>query len=201
MNKIKQISIFLFGFVLIACKSGGEIPEKYKYLYEGGYTDSLIAAEEIIQDGNAAIGQIERILSNTNIRPPEGSMYPFNIFWALSRIGGRKAENLIQKYHALDEKEAGRALRAIKIKEKYSTKTNAGVFWQADQNLYENPNQSSKIIGMVRRNDEILIRSKQRNPEEIGPRGQEQLYLYIEVVGSTNKGYLPVLGFDFDPFY
>jgi hypothetical protein len=173
-------------------------------LVRGGYMETLLNAYWAVDQGEAVVPLLGRILNKRKAYDEElggaTGAFPFNVLWALGHIPQTSALQVLKKYSAASRDPSavlaieGWKLRAIKKSRGYGVLTN-------DAPLLEKPSEQARVIKNLKSGQPVKIeREMITSPGEEGPRGGPAHYDQVELIPSGEPGYIRRAGDDFSPF-
>jgi hypothetical protein len=180
------------------------LQEAEKRLVQGGYLDTLYAAQWAAAHGEAVIPILAQMLEKVrHYREEEGDAvgaFPFNVLWALAHIPGSKSRQVLETYYdATEDPTAALALAGWRLR--YNEQSTRFGVLARDGDLLERPEEKALVVKKIKAGQKAKILQEMiANTREVGPRGGARYYDRVELLPSGEQGYIPRAGDDFSPF-
>jgi hypothetical protein len=178
-------------------------------MVKGGYLDTLYAAYWAVEQGEAIVPILERMLYHPEKYQkvpfiPTGA-YPFNVIWALAQIDSERSLKVLTGYSAWTSESFNQNLAQLAIKGFQLRRTKHrkayGVLVRAEAQLLERPSVKARLLIWLKSGQRVrIVKSYLENPTEEGPRGGPAVFDYIEILPWGKRGYLQRFGGDFTSF-
>lgn len=173
-------------------------------LVRGGYTETLLNARWAVDQGEAIVPLLGRMLKKRQAYDQElggaTGAFPFNVLWALGHIPQPSALQVLEKYSAAShDSSAALAIKGWKLRA--SEKGPGFGVLTNDAPLLEKPAAQARVVKELKAGQSVKIeRQMITNPGEEGPRGGPANFDQVELIPSGEKGYISRAGDDFSPF-
>lgn len=195
----KPLSQEEYGYVVVDFDTYFTMENIEEHIF-GGYEYSVYSGYWLGEQGESIVPYLDGLLENDDNYNRHFGNFPQNIFWALGRIGGDKAEAVLLK-HVDGFESAQLALKGLRAR-KYGYDTDRIGVIMITKDIYAEPNLDSEIIGTALTGDLVfLLEPYIKNGNEVGPRGGCTVYDYFEMAESGIKGYIMRYGHDFMSVY
>lgn len=172
-------------------------------LVRGGYMETLLNAPWAVEQGEAIVPLLGRLLQKRQAYDQElggaTGAFPFNALWALGHIAKASALQVLDKYSAAShDPSAALAIKGWKLRAEkgpgYGVLTN-------DAPLLSKPAAQAPVVKEIKAGQPVKIEGEMiTSPGEEGPRGGPANYDRVELLPGGEKGYISRAGDDFSPF-